>query len=1296
MSRNNTLRGPFFGGTTYTRTSENMDSLETLSEISTNFTLPTTLGKYQLERQLGKGGMGVVYAAKDVKWERSVAVKLLPKMTAHLLQRFKFEFRCTADISHHNLVTLYELAELEGIWYLAMELVDGKNLGSYFFDHPQGQINPNAPLVSHKLEHILDTFRQLAKGISAMHKAHVLHLDIKPENILIEPSGRTVLLDFGLARPSGIRPNTDHKISFAGTPAYMAPEQISGQPPTTATDWYSFGAVLFHILTSRLPIIGSSAIELIRKKTVQQPPRPGDICKGLPDYLDELCFSLLNIDSSKRPTQKEILKSLGSDKRGFPISFSNSKIQVVDKNLLIGRKNEQRILQNAYKQSQENTLCVLVKGPAGIGKSAFVQSFLRSIEGPDQPLILEGACYEREDVPYKGLDSLIDSLANYLGSCPRLLLRTLLPKDMDVLATLFPVLRNNNLVGEHLFTPGISPSNQRQRAFRALKTLLARICEHRQTVLFIDNLQWGDEDSTRLMQEIITPSSPMLFISAYRTNDLGHRSFIQDLLTKWETPRVGHIVTSITLNSLPIPDAIQLAKQIFNDDIFSILSQDTLEEGSPDGSLTQSEMNSLTKHIAKEADGNPFLIEQLSRYHQITRAMAAYQYNPDKSLLVQVLEAHTNCLEPSIQKLFEVVAVAGRPIRQNVAIKASNLTGDASKALVILNSHFLVRTASNLKEDYLECYHDRFHEAIVELLSAEEIKKIHLSIANALEALAQTDHDALTLHWYKSGNPTIAATYAQKAAEKAAIKLAFDRASKGYQQALSWGNFSQQERFVLQLARAGTLINSGRGAEAAEQYIAALEFAEPDQVFSIKRQAAEQFLFSGHVDEGLKILREQLPQFGMKYPKSPGKAFLGIFTRFSQLKLRGINFQLQEPDKLDPTLLSKIDLAHSFAKGLMAVDPIRGIYFGFSSLLLALKSGDPTRIAWSFAFVGNSISTSGGSFRDWGQEMLNTAETIAESTQDPYLRGIKDIFSGQARLFTGNWTEALEECEGGIKELQRKCKGSTWEQNFGKMGLLRALEELGLMSHCIERSTQFLTEAEGVGDLYATVTFMMYAGYTYLAQDRPESARKMVTNAMKKWSQREFLVQHFYAQRLEAMCDIYEGNPLGAFEGVSQIWPKIKSSHMLRVAVTRVDALLLRARVTLAVLERSSTDKSRLLIKSCKGDIRTLKREKRQDVDACVALLESALCSLEGNEEKAAQLSLTAIDDFESCSMSLMSACASLRWGQLAHNKKGTQTARNAIFLMGNKGILSVPKWADLHAPGFPGTALYPGRGHKK
>ena len=254
----------------------------------------TINGRYRVEKQVGEGGMGVVYQAFDLTLERNVAVKVLNNTNfadegkSRLIQ----EAKSTARLNHANIVTVYDAGEVDGSPYIVMELVSGDSL----FARP-----PKS------LPDIISTARQLCAALQHAHDQGIIHRDIKPENVLITENDQIKLMDFGLAR-SGVSRLTQEG-AILGSLHYLAPEQASGAEIDARADLYALGVMLYEFAAGELPFKGDDPIALIGQHLHQPPRPPVEINPDIPPGLNDLILRLLEKEPKNRPASAGKLKA---------------------------------------------------------------------------------------------------------------------------------------------------------------------------------------------------------------------------------------------------------------------------------------------------------------------------------------------------------------------------------------------------------------------------------------------------------------------------------------------------------------------------------------------------------------------------------------------------------------------------------------------------------------------------------------------------------------------------------------------------------------------------------------------------------------------------------------------------------------------------------------------------------------------------------------------------------------------------------------------------------------------------
>ncbi len=267
------------------------DAAPTLSAIA----LGNVLGdRFEILGELGAGGMGVVYKARDRSLDELVALKMLKQDVwgdSERLERLKEELKLARKISHVNVLRTFDFGELDGIPFISMELVRGITLKQL--------IDQSGPL---PLSAGLHLARQLCRGLAAAHAGGVLHRDIKPENLIIEHRGNVKLMDFGIAKPISRSQTAQTEPGMVvGTPHYLAPEQLQGVEPDERADLYACGVVLYEIFTGHLPFpAGGSLVEIITRKLQEDPVPPSEHWPTIPADLERIVLTCLERDREQR------------------------------------------------------------------------------------------------------------------------------------------------------------------------------------------------------------------------------------------------------------------------------------------------------------------------------------------------------------------------------------------------------------------------------------------------------------------------------------------------------------------------------------------------------------------------------------------------------------------------------------------------------------------------------------------------------------------------------------------------------------------------------------------------------------------------------------------------------------------------------------------------------------------------------------------------------------------------------------------------------------------------------------
>ncbi len=1087
---------------------------------------PIGSSRFEIRRRIGAGSFGIVYEAFDPVRNKIVAVKALRQATPDALYRFKREFRSLSDIAEPNLVRLYELISEGEQWLVEMELIRGVN----FIEYVRGQDRD---------VRLATALTQLATGLMALHNAGKLHRDIKPSNVLVADDHRVVLLDFGLVLDTDTLDNTE---ATSGTPAYMSPEQGGGDQLTPASDWYSVGVMLYEALTGRVPFAGSSFLEVLNAKRAGDVPPPSTIAPNVPPHLDELTRDLLRLDPRARPGGEEILRRLGSAPAPVTTAAASSPF--------IGRDRHLRVLREAFDATvdgRQTTVCV--QGVSGAGKTALIRAFVEHLrdEVPDL-LVLTGRCYQRESVPYKGVDSLVDALHRYLSRLDPAEIDALMPRDLAAAEQLFPILRDlgDLMRMRRRVVPALVPDQQelRRRAFATIRELLVRLADRTKLVVVIDDLQWGDVDSAELLEDILRPpdAPPLLFIASYRSDAAATSPFVRAF-------RDRVLARDLRVEPLTPEESRSLALQLVGD----------------------AEVANL---IADESAGNPFFINELVRAFAMAGPAVAplRRGSRDRDATIrEVLQVRLRSLEPPALRLLQMISVHARPILRAPLHRALS-GGEFEKTLTTLAAQHLIRTRETVEGEAVEPYHDRIAEAAVAMLNEEELRQRHAQLAGALEKF-EADAELLADHLLAAGLHDRAAVYVELAAEKAAAAVAFDRAARLYRRALT---LTPENEDALHRRLAEILVNAGRGPEAATALLA-VQPRDFGDALELRRSAAQQLLVSGHVDEGLDVIRSILASIGIPWPRTRRETILTLLYLRMKLALRGIRFRERPASEIPAEELLRVDTCRAVALGLSSVDTIRGAVFQSRYLLLALAAGDPERVAHALTMECGYSAVQGTRTRRRTEKLTATMRGIAERVGTPYARAFADEAEGVAASLQGRWRDGAERLEDAERAFVEHCTGVTFELNTARLFGMRCRQFRGDMRVMSERFPSLLRDAEDRGDRYFATSLVLFSHYIYLADDAPAAAAERIESAMRVWSHAAFHVQHVWHLRAAVEIALYEQKGAEAWARLSKSWDAARNSLVARVQFTRMVLEDVRGRAALAAAAEMSNDRERLL-----------------------------------------------------------------------------------------------------------------------
>ncbi len=1218
--------------------------------------------RFEIVAEIGGGGMGTVYKAFDHEAKTYVALKVLRTYSPESLLRFKNEFRSLTDLDHPNLVLLGELAEADGCWFFTMELIDGGDFSSYVIRPAErapagkkgGNGSSNASIVRFDEPRLRSTIAQMVRGLDFLHRAGKVHCDIKPSNVLVAESGRVVVVDFGLIADTA-GPDPLRGPHAAGTLTYMAPEQLEHQGATPAADFYAMGTMIYEAMTGRLPFDGSLA-ELVVKKHSATPQSPRELDPGIPEDLESLCMALLARQPPDRPEARDILGRLGLDAESLPPSRKPGRLEA--ESLFVGRHREIDTLLSALEPRNQPATRV-IRGASGVGKTALARQFIE-VAGPEV-LVLEGRCYERENVPFKGIDGIVDALTRFLLSLPDDEAAQLLPDSAPLLIHSFPALRRVEALRVAEVWQSASIQDRRERLFSALRELIVGLAETRRLVLLIDDMHWAGADTWMLLRHLMQPpSAPKLLL----------------LLLTWPSDEGAEESTRADGSTHQVGiDAVATPEDILDLDVLSLaeaqtLTRELLRRGAESSASGTDEdvVAAISDQLAKESGGHPLFIRELVDHVSEAGADTTRQNRLEDALLARI-----HRLPGPSRELIELVVVAGFPVQQSIMARAADVDfTEYSRAVAPLRRARLVHAPGSHPSDPVEHYHERVRRAVLAYLPGDKRQELHGRLAQVFEneGVFADNPELAVYHLSAAGDGDSAARYAEQAGNQAMAGLAFNQAASFYQTALELGNHGDAAVLRLTLARAEALTCCGRNAKAADLFAQAADVA-PDSPTRLDchRRAAEQLLFSGRLAQGVEALERVLAEIDEQLASSPRSALTSLLWQRARLRLRGLRFTERAEDDIDPRERNRLDVYRTVTQGLGFADNIRAADFQSRHLRLALALGEPARLVCALSMEAFFLASQ---LARRGRRLAALASEVAERDGAPLSRAYA-LFAqtGVSYFMDNDWSTALE-C---LLESERLLREHTQSAGF-QTDTLRIFRcfcymQQGDMVRLSRWVPTYISEAERRGDIYAQVSLRSRLLLPWLVAGDPDGAQRELDKAFAAWVPwtEGFSVPHFYG--LHSLCEIalYRDQPEVAAAAMAEQLGPLRRSFLLRVPLVRAELDYARVRLCIAGAARAKGQKRAEKLSEARVVARRLARNRIPVARGWSALARAGIARLEGNDDRALRELDSAIAALTEREQAMLTHAARLHRAALIGGQSGADERQQALSWMSDQGI---------------------------
>ncbi len=745
---------------------------------------------YRIEALAGRGGMGLVYRARQVRPERAVAVKvIMPELAGDrdFRARFELEASLAAQIEHPNVIPIYEVGDVEGMLYIVMRFVESTDLRVLLRSHQRLGAVHAARLVS-----------QIAAALDAAHARGMVHRDVKPANVLVtgaHPDEHLYLTDFGLTkRVTDVGGGMTATGGFVGTLDYMAPEQVSGDPVDGRGDVYALGCVLYELLTGSVPFPRGQEVAKMFAHLSTPPPVPSAAVPGVPAELDAVVARAMAKDPADRfPSAGELARAAIAAAGGLtpsavgaaplsrpsavgiggvttasprpepdgPLPLPPLVAQVAGRRF-VGRDEILAALRARWEEAAAGERIVFVTGDAGMGKTAIAAHFAEEVHAAGSA-VLYGRCDEE---PVSSYQPFVEALSQYLDHASVDALIADLPVEATELGRLIPRLspRSDGLtVGA-----GSAGPDDRFRLFEAICAVLRRLAETRPVLLLIDDLHWADKATLSLLRHVMRSltRSRLTVVGMFRELESGEE--FAGLLTHLR--REGGF------------DQLELSG-FDADELVRLLAVDT-----PNVPRAR-----FVRNLIAYTGGNPFYIDQIIRSLGGAAAAVALTGRELQALGVPpgikelILRRLARLGKPALD-LLAVAAVAGPRFR--LGVLEAVLGADVEALLETLDELIGVSVVSEVpgEIDLFAFTHNLVRETQYEQLSASRRVRLHAAIGRTLEAGGTSPPAELAHHFFEARQvvgPEPSIAYSLEAARQASKSLAHEEAVEHYERALT-------------------------------------------------------------------------------------------------------------------------------------------------------------------------------------------------------------------------------------------------------------------------------------------------------------------------------------------------------------------------------------------------------------------------------------------------------------------------------------------------------------------------------
>ncbi len=946
-----------------------------------------TLEGYNLSTKLYQGTKTVVYQAVRTLDQKTVTIKFMNTEypTATDLNKLRHEYEITKNIHSNRIIKVLELASYGNSLALILEhFGDGQSLKTLISQQP---LNLNT---------FLEIATQLAEILAELHQQHIIHKDIKPSNLIIcRETSQVKLTDFGISSFLPHGQTLSHPHILEGTLAYMSPEQTGRMNRIIdyRSDFYSLGITFYEMLVGKLPFQSDDPMELVHSHIAKQPTPPHQLNSDIPPQLSTVVMKLLAKIAEERYQSAYGLKAdlqmclnqLQATGKigGFVIGYRDvsDKFQIPQK--LYGRETEIETLLTVFdKVCQGQSQMMLVSGHSGIGKTLLVQEIYQAIGGQKRGYFTSGQFDQfQRNIPYSAVIKAFENLIKLLLTESESQLQQWQQKLQNALGAnaqlIIDVLGEVELIiGKQLPVPTLPPAESQNRFNWVFQNFIKVFTQpEHPLVLFLDNLQWADTASLKLLQHLITAADNhhLFVIGAYRDNEIGAAHPLQLTLDNIQNAGV-----SVERMSLP-PLALLHINQLIADTLNYPLAP----------------TKPLAEIVLAKTQGSPFFVneflkslhaEQLLTFVPPTEQrifgwhwdLVKIQAREITDNVVELLAAQIQRLSKNTQYILQLAACIGHQFLLETLIAVSekqptetlNLLQEAVTAGLVFPLNSMVLTTE------YKFAHERIQQATGSLISEESRQKIHTLVGQRL--LQNTPPEQLTeqifaiVNHLNLGQRFIIskekrnelAQLNRMAGQKAKASAAYEQAYKYLLigiDLLAENSWRHQYDFTLALTvEAAELAALNGDFDKTESLIEAVlqnakSLLEKVKAYEIRMQA---YKAQNQLQETITIGLAVLAQLGVKFPNAPTKWDFSLGSITTKLALAGKNIDnlCDLPTMTQPKMLAAMRIMLSISPPVYTIMPKLLPLIVFKRVKLSIKYGNAYESVPAYASYGYILS----------------------------------------------------------------------------------------------------------------------------------------------------------------------------------------------------------------------------------------------------------------------------------------------------------------------------------------------------